>query len=706
MSRLLPTDKLAHCIEIDPWDFDPHEEQQFVFLRDRDTKQELEFAKDHPVAAKYQRRLAKINEVNAQFGIFYQPYCEWSKSFGSRRQLRPVHYAVFTDTFDQHGRIYTDRYGHQALRKIERQTIEFEIDPPVLESSVEWDYGSFHPRMAYNLFDEAHSAFHGDHVEKGALGKFLKCIEAKIIPIGSIIWVESVDRLTRQNPMKAMKMVLFGIIERGVGIYVDDLHTLYDADNADDSIGELYGEIKRAYRESKRKSDLANAAWDQRRERVRETRELFSPVLPEWIEVAKDGSRTAKPGAEKTFVQMFQWREQKLGYELITKKLNDVAKWLPSEGWKREYVKKILKDRRVLGEYQMKKGRQPNGDVIPGYFPNLLKKHPGLFESVQRVREKQIGKSSGGRNGKGGNVLQHLCKCAYCDGPMHLHDGGNGNFYLICFDGKRGHGKCKTLKPNPGIPYNICVKAVLYQCRTVRPEQILPKKDEQTKLCQSLRQQIQRKSATLEEKQERIANLDQLLETTTDPKRQARHEQRIIELEAEKGEAEKELANLVRDLQNADRAERTFVEVQQNIESLEKELATDNVEVRHRLNAQLREFIDRIEVFAHGLPPEYDGDDFGDYFYSCIDAIEERNGPIRLSEEQSRFVVWAAAQQRTKAGRFLRVHFKVSNAYKEDKLYDLDWKGYLDVVPEGSIADQPNIDSLWNQFKSTKSRTM
>ena len=152
MSRLVPLRDLRRITECDPWSFDPPDhKRQLIFLRDRETKDELEFDPSDPVATKFQQRLVRINSVNGRFRIFYTPFCEWDQSFESKRQLRPVHYAIFTDSFEQHGRLYTGRYGHQSLRKLERGTIEFELKERVLEPSVELDYGGLHPRLAYHL---------------------------------------------------------------------------------------------------------------------------------------------------------------------------------------------------------------------------------------------------------------------------------------------------------------------------------------------------------------------------------------------------------------------------------------------------------------------------------------------------------------------------------------------------------------------------
>jgi hypothetical protein len=52
--------------------------------------------------------------------------------------------------------------------------------------------------------------------------------------------------------------------------------------------------------------------------------------------------------------------------------------------WTRAYVAKILKDRRALGEYQPRgKGRKPDGDPIPDYFPAVVS--PAEFKAAQKA---------------------------------------------------------------------------------------------------------------------------------------------------------------------------------------------------------------------------------------------------------------------------------------------------------------------------------
>ncbi|TKF29314.1 recombinase family protein [Enterovibrio norvegicus] len=54
------------------------------------------------------------------------------------------------------------------------------------------------------MTDEGLSAFHAEHVSRGALGIFIKAVEEGLVERGSILIVESLDRLSRDQPMDAM----------------------------------------------------------------------------------------------------------------------------------------------------------------------------------------------------------------------------------------------------------------------------------------------------------------------------------------------------------------------------------------------------------------------------------------------------------------------------------------------------------------------
>ena len=53
------------------------------------------------------------------------------------------------------------------------------------------------------LTDRGLSAYHGTHRNKGHLGEFLKLAESGQIPEGSLLIVENLDRLSRQDILTA-----------------------------------------------------------------------------------------------------------------------------------------------------------------------------------------------------------------------------------------------------------------------------------------------------------------------------------------------------------------------------------------------------------------------------------------------------------------------------------------------------------------------
>ena len=67
------------------------------------------------------------------------------------------------------------------------------------------------------LHDLGISAYKGKHRTEGALGEFLSLVNSKKIPKGSILIVESLDRLSREQVLDALNLFL-NIIREGIKI--------------------------------------------------------------------------------------------------------------------------------------------------------------------------------------------------------------------------------------------------------------------------------------------------------------------------------------------------------------------------------------------------------------------------------------------------------------------------------------------------------
>lgn len=68
-----------------------------------------------------------------------------------------------------------------------------------------------------SLRDEGLSAFHQRHIKQGALGVFLKAVDEGRIPVGSVLVVEGLDRLSRAEPIQAQAQ-LAQIINAGITV--------------------------------------------------------------------------------------------------------------------------------------------------------------------------------------------------------------------------------------------------------------------------------------------------------------------------------------------------------------------------------------------------------------------------------------------------------------------------------------------------------
>ena len=65
------------------------------------------------------------------------------------------------------------------------------------------------------LTDRGLSAFKGMHRAKGTLGEFLRLVEAGKIPDGSVLIVENLDRLSREQVLDALNQFT-SIIQAGI----------------------------------------------------------------------------------------------------------------------------------------------------------------------------------------------------------------------------------------------------------------------------------------------------------------------------------------------------------------------------------------------------------------------------------------------------------------------------------------------------------
>ncbi|WP_240533442.1 recombinase family protein [Sinorhizobium fredii] len=301
----------------------------------------------------------------------------------------------------------------------------------------------------FKLEDIGISAFNGRNVSQGALGRFLAAVEEGLVPQGSYLLVESLDRISREKPQVATSLFL-QILGAGVNIVTLMDRHVYRAGSADftDIIVSVV-HMARAHEESLTKSIRVGAAWENKRNHAK-TRKL-TEMAPAWLALSNDRSGfNVIPERVEIVQRVFDEADSGKGSYQIARQLNleEVKPFTRSNGWHESYITKILTTRAVLGEFQPHRyidgKRRPHGDLVQDYFPAIISREQ--FDRVQLARKARKIRGSGRKGRSHVNLFSGVAKCGYCGASMYVVDKGpkpKGGTYLRCESAKRGN-DCKA----------------------------------------------------------------------------------------------------------------------------------------------------------------------------------------------------------------------------------------------------------------------
>jgi len=110
-----------------------------------------------------------------------------------------------------------------------------------------------------------------------------------------------------------------------------------------------------------------------------------------------------------------------MGQRKIASLLNEakVEPFTKKGMWNSTYIRELIKNRALLGEFQPKHKGEPIGKVIPDYYPAVVSEE--LFYRAQTASAKRLSPSSAGRRGPVfSNLFTGMCKCGHCGGTFRL----------------------------------------------------------------------------------------------------------------------------------------------------------------------------------------------------------------------------------------------------------------------------------------------
>jgi DNA invertase Pin-like site-specific DNA recombinase len=295
------------------------------------------------------------------------------------------------------------------------------------------------------------SAFSGKHVAKGDLGDFLTLCESKDFRAETVrrdvyLLVENLDRLSRERIFKAL-VQLEGILASGVKVVTLCDGKTYDSKSLD-SVGEVLMAIctmARAHEESAIKSARIASSWAKKRKEIRDGKKSTSKVLlPTWIRKEGEGFKVNEKAA-KVVRRVFELACEGKGVTALRNTMNREGH--PSLNhlrrgtggvWNIVTVNDLLKNRKVIGEIQLRKflrdenddyvrdekGRrqkEDSGDPIKDYYPPII--DPATFAKARKLIFRNFSRR-GKRSFHGYNLFSKIAFDKKTGETIQIHTGG------------------------------------------------------------------------------------------------------------------------------------------------------------------------------------------------------------------------------------------------------------------------------------------
>lgn len=312
------------------------------------------------------------------------------------------------------------------------------------------------------IFDLGRSAYKGDHLSIGELGKLTQSIMAGEIPAGTTIVVEKMDRLSRQKP-RVVQRWIEDVCDRGLRIAIRDPERFIDAKYLDEgsntiALLDILMNSHAANIFSKNLSDRLGKAWKSKRANAVETGKVLTSVIPAWLYVDDGGTIRVDVERGKLVRRIYEMTAEGIGAWTIANTFNDesIEPWGPNRqqkaakvrGWNHTYIRNVILSPAVDGDHYFtvphKKGRKRSGEVLRGYFPMVEGVDADLIARARSVVQ-QKGSRSGGRFAAyGRNLFSTIALCAHCGSKMVLTGRGIHSpkpAYLQC-DGAKKHKGC------------------------------------------------------------------------------------------------------------------------------------------------------------------------------------------------------------------------------------------------------------------------
>ncbi|MCR9880539.1 recombinase family protein [Vibrio parahaemolyticus] len=270
--------------------------------------------------------------------------------------------------------------------------------------------------------DHGKSAFHAEHKKKGKYGIFLDAVKQGKVAKGSVLIVESFDRLSRENAMRAQSDIT-ALIESDITIITSSDKRVYNKEvvyRDPSQIFMMVAVMVRAHEESltKQKRSLKRLKGAVEKWQGGDKAVSVGGANPSWVKRTKIGLVFDKEKADvaKKICDLFTSGKTMV---YIAAFLNDSN--IPTFGrashWRVTTITTLLENEALFGRKTVDLGGSEDGVVLPfravleGYFPALITKEE--FDLIQEIKKLKAKGRAGHRTKRKvtdaiGNVIEEI----------------------------------------------------------------------------------------------------------------------------------------------------------------------------------------------------------------------------------------------------------------------------------------------------------
>lgn len=267
------------------------------------------------------------------------------------------------------------------------------------------------------------SGHKGKNAAIGNLKTFIDAVKLRKIPVGTVLVVEALDRLTRDSITEAQHL-LTTILTAGVDIGLVGEDKIFSLEYINNNPYELIvasSLLIRGGDESKRKSWLTTRNWQIKMDWVKDEKRPVALNPPCWLGYKNHGKGTLgwweldEAKVELIKKVYSDYLKSGLGIWQLTHQMNEnkvpviTKRGRPDSKWHRITLHRLLTDKAVIGIYT---NLEP---PIEKYFPAIIDED--TFYAVQSKLKSRI-RARGRTNLRDISLFKGICKCSRCGSTM------------------------------------------------------------------------------------------------------------------------------------------------------------------------------------------------------------------------------------------------------------------------------------------------